>query len=693
MNKLVLSFFLFFSIGITISQTFTNSSGGAIGDDNSYYYFPINVSGLSSSSLDATYFGIESVTINLSHPYDGDLRIKLQSPDGNVFVLTSYLGANGDNYTSTTFTDTAANSITTGTPPFTGYFKPIDALSSVNNGQDGNGTWSLNVKDQVSGNTGNVISWSITFGNQPAGSIIFESSNLPIFVINTDGGASIPDEPKIGAYMGIIDNGAGVRNYMTDPFNKYSNKIGIETRGSSSQMFPQASYGFETRDINGIPMDTIILDCPAEKDWILYAPYTDKTCMRNIISYDISNKMGHYASRTKLCELVLNGQYQGIYVLMEKIKADNNRVDISKLQPTDISGDELTGGYIVKIDKTTGNGGAGWTSNYPASSGTAINILYHYPSSANIVPQQQDYIHAYIDSFENALAGPDFTDPILGYANYASVNSFIDYFILDEISKNVDGYRISTYLHKNKDSNGGKLKMGPAWDYNLGWWNADYCEGDLTTGWAYQFNDICGGGLDIPFWWERLMEDPAYTTQLRCRWEELRQTTLSINSLNLFIDSIANYLDEAQGRYFTKWPILGQYVWPNPSPIPSDYAGEIVALKNWITYRIAWMDANLPGICDLELDEQKLLSNNISVYPNPFNDQITTTLYLTNNEKISIELYNLIGEKILFIRNKDCYSGINNLELDLTNKDLEGGLYLLKITTSKGEIVQKLVKE
>lgn len=693
MKNIILPCILFLCVSFIDAQTFTNSTGGAIGDDNTYYYFPINVSGLSSSTLNTTSFGIESVTMNIDHPYVGDLRIKLQSPDGNIFVLTSSIGGDGDNYTATIFTDSASTPIANGVAPFSGYFSPVEPLINVNNGQDGNGTWTLNVKDQETGDAGNVISWSITFGNEPAGYFNFDSSNLPIFVINTDGGAIIPDEPKIGAYMGIIYNGEGIRNYMTDPFNVYSNKIGIETRGSSSQGFPQQSYGFETRDVNGTPKDTIVLGMPEEHDWILYAPYTDKTCMRNIISYDISNKMGHYASRTKLCELVLNGQYQGIYVLMEKIKADNNRVDIAKLQPTDISGDELTGGYIVKIDKTTGNGGEGWTSDYQTSSATNINFLYHYPSSANIMPEQQVYIQTYIDSFEDALAGPDFIDPILGYKNYASINSFIDYFILNEISKNVDGYRISTYLHKNKDSNGGKLKMGPVWDYNLGWWNADYCDGNLTTGWAYQFNDICGGGLDVPFWWTRFMQDPSYTTQLRCRWEELRETTLSISSLNLFIDSVANYLDESQERYFTKYPILGQYVWPNPSPIATDYAGEITALKTWITDRIAWMDINVPGICDANVNEQELLSNNLNVYPNPFNDQITATLYLTKTEKVSIELCSVIGEKIYVIDNKECNAGINTFDIQLFEKDLKIGLYLLKIRTSKGEIVQKIMKQ
>lgn len=696
MKITILLFCVYCSLFRLNAQTFTNIVGGSISDDNTYNYFSIDVTGI-STSLNTTSYGIESVTIDITHTYDQDLRIKLQSPDGNVFILTSALGGSGQNYTLTQFTDTALTSISSGIAPFTGYFKSIEALSGVNNGQNGNGTWSLNVKDQISGNSGNVNSWSITFGDQPAGFIepvILTSSNLPIIIINTTGGIEIPDEPKIDAYMGIIYNGVGITNYVTDPFNTYKNNIGIEMRGSSSQdVFPQKSYGFETRDTDGLVKDTIVLGLPEEHDWILYAPYTDKTCMRNILSYNISNKMGHYASRTKLCEVILNNEYIGIYVLMEKIKVDENRVNISKLNPTEITGDDLTGGYIIKIDKTTGAGGDGWTSSFPTSSFTPINFLYHSPSSTNIVDQQKNYIQDYINQFETTLNSVDFADEVNGYNKYVSINSFIDYFILNEITKNVDGLRISTYLHKDKESNGGKLKMGPVWDYNLAWWNADYCDGNLSTGWAYQFNDVCGGsGLDIPFWWSKFMEDPRFQNKLKCRWTELRQAELSISSLNYFIDSIANYLDIPQRRYFERWPILGQYVWPNPSPIPNTYAEEITALKDWITNRISWLDINIPGICDAEITEKELLSNNLEVYPNPFKDDINLSFYLTKSEKITIDVTDFLGKTILRIDETEYSSGKNNFNLNLSQINLKSGLYLLKIHTPTIEIIKKINK-
>ena len=695
MKKILLLKLSFIGPLLVISQTFSNSTGGPVADNNNYIIFPLIINGL-SSNLNTSTFGIESVSITIDHTYDSDLRIKLQSPDGNVFVLTSSAGGSDDNYIITQFTDTAITPITSGSAPFTGYFKPIDPLGSVNNGQDGNGTWSLNVKDQVAGDIGNVISWSITFGDEPCGyvaPITFTESNLPIFVITTVNETSIPDEPKIDAFMGIIYNGFGITNYITDPFNAYKNKIGIEMRGSSSQdMFPQKSYGFETRDVNNLVKDTVLLDMPEEHDWILYAPYTDKTCMRNILSYDLSNKMGHYASRTKLCELVLNGEYQGIYILMEKIKKDQNRVNISKLLPTDITGDELTGGYIIKIDKSTGNGGDGWVSNYPTSVASSINILYHYPSSFNIVNEQKIYIQKYVDSFETALKSVNFSDPLLGYENYIGINSFIDYFILNELSKNVDGYRISTYLHKDKSSNGGKLKMGPVWDYNLGFWNADYCQGDVSTGWAYEFNDICGGGSDVPFWWSRFMEDPNFQNKLKCRWTELRQNELSINSLNHFIDSIAIYLEVPQDRYFERWPILGQYVWPNPSPIPNTYSEEVLAIKNWVTNRVSWMDSNIPGTCDATISENELIINNLIVFPNPFLDKLNISLYLTKLDKITIEITDLLGKTIIKIDEKEYQSGKVIIDLNLSNIDFQNGIYLFKIKNSQTEIVQKINK-
>jgi spore coat protein CotH len=416
--------------------------------------------------------------------------------------------------------------------------------------------------------------------------------------------------------MGIIYNGEGVRNYMTNPYNNYRNNIGIELRGSTSQSFPQKSYSIETRDVFGVEHDTVVLGMPAENSWILYAPYDDKTCLRNTMTFDIVNKSGRYASRTKFCELVLNGQYQGIYVWMEKIKRDGNRVNISKLEVADTTGDNLTGGYIFKIDKPTGEGGNdGWNSTYQPATGKYIHFLYEYPKDSDIVTPQKNFIKAYVDSFEVALKAANFADPVNGYRKYMDVNSFIDYFIVNEVSRNVDGYRLSTFLYKDRASNGGKIFIGPVWDYNIAWWNANYCSGNLSTGWAYNFNSVCNDTYMVPFWWAKLIQDTNFKNSLKCRWTELRQNVLSISALYSYIDTVASQLNEAQARHFVKWPILGVYTWPNPTPYATTYAGEITAIKNWIQSRMNWLDANMPGNLSYPVVN---LGNDTSVCPGQF---------------------------------------------------------------------------
>jgi hypothetical protein len=430
---------------------------------------------------------------------------------------------------------------------------------------------------------------------------------------------------------------------------------------------------------------------PTEHDWILYAPYDDKTCMRNVLSYDIANKTGHYASRTQFCELVINGQYQGIYVLMEKVKRDNNRVNISKLLTTDITGDQLTGGYIIKVDRDDGPGSY-WTSPYPAADGSNVNFVHVYPENGTIVPQQRNYIMAYVDTVENVLASPTFADPINGYRKFIGVNTFIDYFILNEVSKNVDGYRLSTFFYKDKQSSGGKLKAGPAWDYNLAWWNADYCGGDVTSGWAYDIGTVCPGGWQPNFWWARLLQDPSYTAQLRCRWDELRLTTLSIPVLNNYVDWIAAYLNESQARHFTAWPILGAYTWPNPSPIPTDYPEEITALKTWINDRILWMDANLPGVCNVGINESTLTETNFTVFPNPFGNSFSVHFYLPTSQQLTIQITDVLGKLVKKVDQETYSEGENTISIDLTASSLNKGLYLMTITTANGMIVKKLNK-
>ena len=178
---------------------------------------------------------------------------------------------------------------------------------------------------------------------------ILQSSNLPIFIINTNG-QQIVDEPKITAHMGVIFNGDGNINNVTDSMNAYNGYIGIEIRGSSSQSFPKKQYGVETRDSLGEDLKVSLLGFPEETDWILSAPYNDKTLMRDPVTYKLSNEIGRYASRSRYCEVIINGDYKGVYILFEKIKRDKNRVDVKKISESDTTGDALTGGYIIKIE-------------------------------------------------------------------------------------------------------------------------------------------------------------------------------------------------------------------------------------------------------------------------------------------------------------------------------------------------------
>lgn len=511
----------------------------------------------------------------------------------------------------------------------------------------------------------------------------FTSSNLPIVVINTNG-QTIVDDPKIMADMGIIYNGVGVRNNVTDAFNHYNGKIGIEIRGQSSQSFPMKSYGFELWDNAGSSKNQSILGMPSESDWVLYAPYTDKTLMRNFLAYTMSREMGHWAANCRYVEVMLNNQYVGIYVLMEKVKRNSGRVSISKLNTTDISGDAVTGGYIFSLDKDA----PAWVSQYlpeNSTAGQSIRFCNVYPKSTAIVAEQASYIRMYVDSFETALNNNRYQDKQTGWRKYADENSFIDYFIVNEVSRNVDGYRLSTFLYKDRNSKGGKLVAGPVWDYDLAFRNANYCKGSDTTGWAYDFNKNCPQDYwQIPFWWEKLANDSSFQGKLRCRWKELRSTgVLSDVRLNQLIDSIVSLTAEARQRHFQKWPVLGQYVWPNPDPIAYSYSGEIDYLKEWLGYRLAWIGKNLKnigGCYDYPASVKEAIM--IQFYPNPFEDNITVNVKSRYNQALHLSVYDVSGRNV-YEQSVSILSGSNYLTMPLIR--LSPGIYFVKYSVPSGE--------
>lgn len=662
------------------AQTFT-TSGGAIPDDGTAVEFPIAVSGLVPSTIDTVNFGLETVCVNIEHTWISDIQIHIIAPDGTSALLFSGVGGDTDFFTYTCINAFATQAITDGAPPYTGIFRPQGPMGAVNNGQPGDGTWRIRILDTYAfADAGTLLGGSITFGNQPATYYSITQSDLPIMVINT-GGAEIVNDTKVMATMGIIDNGPGNMNHVGDAFNDYDDHMGIEIRGNSSQMFPKKSYGFELWDNTGAEITEPLLGMPSESDWVLSASHSDKSLLNNPLTFDLGQRMGRYAPRWRHVEVILNGAYIGVYALMEKIKRDGDRVAIAKLQPQDTIGDDLTGGYIIKIDWAQGNNAAFWTSDFAppnASGAQTIEFLTDYPNTP--LPQQTAYIQAYTDSFEYALHDNDLADPENGYRRFLDVPSAIDFFLVNEFARNVDGYRLSTFLYKDKDSNGGKLTLGPLWDFDLGFANAYYCDGSTVAGWSYKIADVCDWSDKLPpFWWDRFMEDPVFTDSLRCRWEDLRDDVFSLPRLDAWCDSMANVLAIGQQHNFTLYPILGTYVWPNPEPVPTTYAGEVDELKNWMHTRWQWLDANIPGHCaDIGMGERT--AHAAVAFPNPFSDRIS--VQLDGRRHITgCSLIDALGAEVPVDWQRTNADGFLNVTVGET---IRSGIYVLRIFSDEG---------
>ena len=501
--------------------------------------------------------------------------------------------------------------------------------------------------------------------------IILDGFNLPIILIDTYG-VEIPDEPRIPASMGIINNESGV-NYIDDPFNDFDGSITIERRGNSSQWQGKTPYRFETVDDEGENSNVELLGMPAENDWVLYAPWQDKTMIRNVLTYQLSNEMGRYASRSRYVELYLNDEYRGIYVLMEKIKRDGNRVDISKLNPDEITGDDVTGGYILKFDWFyTGDNIGGFESEFDD-----MIYNYHYPKPSDIVPEQEAYIEEYINGFETIMMGTDYTNDSTGYPSMMNVESFVDFILLQELAKNVDAYRLSTYIYKDKESIDNRLTAGPVWDFNHGFGNCDYGETWEVDNWLLEYNPE--GGDQMAFWWELLWEDLAFQHKAAVRYTELRQTIFSEEHIYSIIDSIADYLGPAVDRNFARWPLLGNYIWPNYYVFDT-YEEEIDYLKSWTAQRLAWMDSDIL----LSLDPSPIAAGFRlnGPFPNPFNPSTVISYELPYDLNIEINIFNLLGRKVRSLLNETRPAGQGSTIWDGKTESghlASGGVYFISV--------------
>ena len=459
-----------------------------------------------------------------------------------------------------------------------------------------------------------LLSYFVFSVQAQADNVTFTESNLPIIVIQTT--EAINADTKVPGTMKIINNGEGQVNHLTDAAADYDGAIGIKWRGESSLNFNQKKYTVETWDAEGNDLKVSLLGMPEESDWVLLAPYNDVSMVRDVFAYYMWNAMGHWGPRTQMCEVVVNGQYMGVYAFCERIKRDKNRVDISKLKPEDVEGCDVTGGYIVRIDaydeedetfpsKVKGIQKQNWNWGGGSTTEATVTWTIYYPKKEDLQPAQRDYIRGYIDQVETTIQSADFTDPLTGYASLVDVASFVDYFIHTEVSLNADGFKRSAYFYKEKDKKDGTqglLFAGPVWDFNLAYGNCNFCNANNVQSWVYQGCET----NPTPVMWQRLLQDPAFANAVKRRYLELRQTILSEEAIDQFLDSYATLLDQAKDRQLKRYSEVLQSNNPwdfGPTSFfaayrVSSYAEEIATVKQWFRRRLAFLDAHMPGSAD-----------------------------------------------------------------------------------------------
>jgi len=432
------------------------------------------------------------------------------------------------------------------------------------------------------------------------------TSNLPVLIISTGGRGIAQDVPpgqlRTPASIAVFGTFRGRSSVVSAP--DFEGLCELEIRGQTSAGFPKQPYNLEIQDACRNDLAVSLAGLPAESNWVLNNPYSDKPFLQNFLAFELHEKMGHYAVRRRFVEVFMNTaagkvtyprDYAGIYLLLEKIEISRHRVDLQALSLYDNAEPDISGGYIVKKDKdslgdlnfsTAGGGGF---------SGQALKV--HAPKPRAITSAQLNWLRNYLNQFERALYASNWTKATgtNHYSWYIDVDSFVDNHWIVEFTKQIDGYRLSNYLHKDR---GGKLHMAPLWDWNLSFGNADYLEGWMTSGWYYPQL-----GENDHIWLRRLINgttsgtgtsgDPDFNQKIIDRWSVLRTNIFATANVLARVDELAALLTEAAARDFQKWPRLGTYVWPNPSfyASPTTYQGVIGAMKSWIQGRFAWIDS------------------------------------------------------------------------------------------------------
>nr|WP_308440929.1 CotH kinase family protein [Micromonospora lutea] len=411
--------------------------------------------------------------------------------------------------------------------------------------------------------------------------------DLPVILIDSYGAGRPGREEYLDASTMIFEPNGGSTSLATAP--AVATRAGFRLRGQSSAMFDKTPFRLEFWDNDDDDADYPVLGMPADSDWVLRGPFSDKSLIRDAFVYDLGRQMGLPAPRYAFAEFYLNtdagpvgsDDYMGVYMIVETIKNSKNRLDLKKLRSDDLTLPRITGGYIWKFEWMAAEEPTLPCTGPAASCWNYLEVADPSP----LQPEQRDWLRNHIQEFHNVLRAPNFADPVSGYRAYIDVGSFIDQLIINELSREMDSYIRSAYFYKDRDT---KIFAGPLWDYDLSFGVGGFFQNDQTAGWQYQqirqplAND----------WYTQLMRDPAFVNEVRLRWQTLRRGLLSDASLQSRINTLSTPLTAAAQRNFQRWPNLStRMVGPFITPTSPTWQGQVQFMRDWMLRRAAWLDS------------------------------------------------------------------------------------------------------
>lgn len=433
---------------------------------------------------------------------------------------------------------------------------------------------------------------------------IYQLTNIPTVCINTRNGEIPYDkENEITSQITIIHNN------KIDVENKAA---GVRERGNASRNFPKKPWRIKFSKKQNV------LGAPAKaKKWTLINNYGDKTLMRNVVAFEIARRVDmKYVPFCQPVDVIMNGEYKGCYQLCDQVEVNPGRVELTEMTTVDNSGNALTGGYFLEVD--------GYAAQEPEmgwfTADHNVPVTIKSPDSDVITSRQYNYIKDYFSTFTNGVYGGDYMTATAGYFSVLDIDSFLKYFIVSELSGNIDAFW-STYMYKERGSD--KFYTGPAWDFDLAFENDTRVYPIAETG-KYLFlsqtqNSSAAGDMKMIV--NRIISNPTITTRLSQLWSTYRNSTnLTKESMEEYIDDMAATLDASQKINFMRWPILNEKVHQNPV-VYGSYAGEVGAIKSYIKARFDQLDGerfmkydpNYGGVDNVEVDNTVAVNVNEGV--------------------------------------------------------------------------------